>query len=299
MSSRQTSVIIPTFNRAELVDRLLGSLSKQTYPQTKYEIILVDDGSTDLTNQVAQQWCSKLPNLRYFRLEVNSGQSAAHNKGLREAIGEYLLFTDDDCIPAPNWVQVMSDHLSKHPVIAGAVHTNSSQYTVISENISAFHPFQYGMKPRKVEFIAGANMGFRREVFDQTGRFNENCLIPDMELIMRVQQSGYPIWFLPDSVVVHDPRKGNLLTLFRLAARYSSQTIIIRNQYAELLGTPIILRNSILLLLATPFLAAGKTAQIFCSNPKIWKDILTLPAVLMMKLAWCWGAYKGLRKLNR
>jgi glycosyltransferase involved in cell wall biosynthesis len=295
----RTSVIIPTYNRADLVDRLLSSFTRQTHPVLEYEIILVDDGSTDHTEAIASKWRTVLPNLRYFRLEKNKGQSAAHNKGLHESSGEYLLFTDDDCIPDPNWIAVMSAALTEHPVIAGAVHTDSTKYTVISENISQFHPFQYGMKARRVEYIAGANMGFRREVFDKAGCFQVNNPIPDMELIMRVQQSGFPIWFQPESIVLHDPRKGNLVNLLRLAARYSSQTIIIRNQYAELLATPFILRNSALLLLATPFLAVGKTAQIFCSNPKIWKNILTMPAVLMMKFAWCWGAYKGLRKLNR
>jgi len=295
----RTSIIIPTFNRADLVDRLLASFTRQTHPVLEYEIILVDDGSTDPTESIATRWCSVLPNLRYHRLETNMGQSAAHNKGLQESSGKFVLFTDDDCIPDPNWVAVMAKSLAEHPVIAGAVHTDSTLYTVIVENISQFHPFQDGMKARRVEYIAGANMGFRREVFDKAGCFKENNIIPDMELIMRVQQSGYPIWFQPESIVVHDPRKGNLANLLWLAARYSSQTIVIRNQYADLLGTPLILRNSNLLILATPFLAAGKTAQIFCSNPKIWKNILALPAVLMMKFAWCWGAYKGLRKLKQ
>ena len=88
----KVSVIIPTYNRAHLVGRAIRSVLNQTYQD--FEIIVVDDGSTDNTEEVVKSFND--PRIRYIRHEKNRGGSAACNTGIRAARGEYIAFQDSD-----------------------------------------------------------------------------------------------------------------------------------------------------------------------------------------------------------
>ena len=293
------SVIVPTYNRESLIRRFITSLAKQTYPQSDYEIIVVDDASTDDTKHTCQQLCKTVPNLIFLSMETNAKQSTATNKGLEIARGKYILLTDDDCIPDPDWIQQMYLALQEHPVIAGCIKTEADNYTELTENISQFHRFMEGMKEREVGFIAGANMGFHKEVLDKVGNFEPRAPNPDTNLILRVRKEGYPVWFYPKAKITHAPQKGGFRNIIKQTIRYSSNTILLRNKYAEMLSTPYFLKNSLLLILLSPFLAVGKTMQIFLTNIHLLKYIHALPGVLILKFAWCIGAYQGLRKIHR
>ncbi len=293
------SVLIPTYNRAQILERVLSSLCRQTFPITDFEIIVIDDGSSDDTKGVCLRQKNTQSNLLYVKMDKNAGQCAAYNAGLAKATGKYILCTDDDCIPEPDWIAGMVSSLQHHPVVAGCILTPDTNLTVIAENISQFHPFWDGMHARKVDYIAGANMGYQREVLDRVGHFKEGFPIPDMELILRVRKAGIPVWFHPAAKIVHSPRKGNFGNLLRQTARYSSNTILLRDLYADILTTPFFLRNSLILMVVTPIIAFGKTAQIYITNTKLWRYFYAIPAVFVLKLAWCWGAFKGLRSIHR
>ena len=91
------SVVIPTFNRRETLAVVLPLLAKQTLPQEQYELLLCDSGSTDGTNELVAELA--IPNLRHIKPAENRGRSGARNAGIREATGEFVLFTDADIIP--------------------------------------------------------------------------------------------------------------------------------------------------------------------------------------------------------
>lgn len=99
---RRVSVVIPTFNRADLLGTALASVLKQSYPA--YEIVVVDDCSTDGTRQVVEAF--RDGRIRYIRHERNRGGSAARNTGIRAAIGDYIAFLDDDDEWEPNKIEV-------------------------------------------------------------------------------------------------------------------------------------------------------------------------------------------------
>lgn len=101
------SVIIPSFNRRDVLKRCLESLFNQDYPKDRYEIIVVDDGSQDGTEKMVQ--C--LSGLRFFRHPERLGQSKARNLGLREAKGEIIIFIDSDIIVPPYFI---SEHMKTH-----------------------------------------------------------------------------------------------------------------------------------------------------------------------------------------
>jgi len=103
------SVVVPTYNRAAVLEQCLQSLGVQHYPRDRYEIIVVDDGSTDSTSVLMDS--IRLPvGLRFVR-QANQGSGAARNAGARYATGDILLFIDDDVVATPN---LLSAHAEMH-----------------------------------------------------------------------------------------------------------------------------------------------------------------------------------------
>ena len=88
------SVIIPTYNRADFIEKAIQSVLNQTY--SNFEIIVVDDGSTDSSAQIIQKLAEKDHRIRYYKLEVNSGVSIARNTGISLVRGKYIAFLDSD-----------------------------------------------------------------------------------------------------------------------------------------------------------------------------------------------------------
>jgi GT2 family glycosyltransferase len=223
--------------------------------------------------------------MKYVSNGVNLGISCSRNRGIKSAEGEFILFTDDDCIANNDWVERMSAALEKEPVVAGAVESP---------------PFMPGCKPVKVEFIAGANMGFRRSVLDELGGFDEKVkTAEDIEFILRARSKGYRISLACDAVVTHKHDRATLGSVFGYSAKHASKTILLRNEYQTLLGTPFVLRSSFLTIMAAPVIALKVTLGIYMHNPRQARLFWTAPLVYALKLAWCWGAACGLAANKR
>jgi GT2 family glycosyltransferase len=194
----------------------------------------------------------------------------------------------------------MREALDSNHIVAGAIVSPVSNFAKLCHNIAQFGPFAPGRKAGPIDFIAGANMGFKRSVLEDLNGFQEiKRRSPDMELILRARSKGYQINFVPDVVVTHDPDRTTLSSIFNYASNQASSTIILRNQYQSLLRTPFMLRSPTLILIASPVLAFGITARYFLHSSSLLKFIWTLPVVYALKLAWCWGAAQGLRRWDQ
>jgi GT2 family glycosyltransferase len=294
-----SSVVICTYNRSHLLRRVLHSLAEQTLSRDKFEIIVVNDGSDDDTAGVCETMQAKMANMRYISAEKNIGLSNAANLGILSSRGDYILFIDDDCIAYKDWVERLISALDRESVVAGSIASPLENYIKLCHNISQFHPFMPGRKAGKVEFIAGANMGFRRSVLEELNGFQQGLRIPtDTELILRARMKGYQIYFAPDAVVTHDPERTTLASVFRYSSEHASATILLRNEYRSLLRTPFVLCSPILILFTSPFIALKVTFDIYRRNFNLAKLFWTAPLVYGLKLAWCWGAARGL-KMNK
>ena len=107
------SVVVPTYNRVSTLRQCLKGLLIQDHPD--YEIIVVDDGSTDGTAEVLMQ---EFSSIRYFQ-QKNAGPAAARNRGLQAATGEIIAFTDDDCLTPPDWLTQLAAGYIRHSEVAG------------------------------------------------------------------------------------------------------------------------------------------------------------------------------------
>ena len=296
------SVIICTQNRSRFLERALRALKGQTVPAASLEILVVDNGSTDDTPAVCAVLAREIQNLRTVATDVSLSHADAANVGIRESRGQWILFTDDDCIPAPDWAARMLAVLEKYPVAAGAIDSDLSPYMKYCHNTAQFTSFLAGKRERRLDFFAGANVGFRREELEALGGFEPGRrLALDTELALRARRRGCVILFAAAATVKHDPpdRRERLREILRYAIKHASETIILRHRYNDVLRTPWMLRSPWIILLLSPALALAATWKVVAGNRYAFRYVPALPVVYLLKLAWCWGAALGLwsRKL--
>lgn len=296
MTPPRIDVIICTFNRAEYLPRLLNALGVQTAPPSSFEILIVDDGSTDGTENMCRDIARTIPNLQYERALRNQGLAKSRNLGITLSKAPLLAFIDDDCIPARDWVERMIAALDKHSIVAGAIESPTEDFWKLCHNIGQFHPFLGSRKARKTRFIAGANMGFQRRVLESIGGFEpERRMAEDMECVLRAGRAGIDVAFRPEAVVMHDPPRTGLREIIRYAAHHARTTVHLRRDYRTELGTPALALSPAVLLLASPIIAILTTCKIFLSDPVLLRrHMAAFPVVCALKLAWCVGACQGL-----
>lgn len=182
------SVIIPTYNRAKNLALTLGSVCNQTLPIEKYEIIVVDDGSTDNTKEVVLDFQKKHPqsNIHYF-YEQNGGPAKARNLGIKESKGEIIFFTDDDCVVPPNWMATLLDGYRRHPDVAGVGGWRevTSRKTGFIEKCESAIDKKFGAGILNAEiktnlyffpYISAepANLSYKKSILKECGGFDEN-----------------------------------------------------------------------------------------------------------------------------
>lgn len=197
------SIIIPAHNAGRTLDACLRALHEQDAPDAMADIIVVDDGSTDDTSEVAHRWGATVLHL------PGKGAAAARNLGARHARGEVLLFTDADCEPAPDWVREMLTPFARNPAAAGVKGT----YCTRQRSLTArFVQLEYEDKYRRMErlpaidFIDTYSAGYRRDIFLRYGGFDESfpgANVEDQEFSFRLAADGHLMLFQPRAVVCH------------------------------------------------------------------------------------------------
>src|SRR4030065_2472512 len=198
----QISIVIPTFNSAKVLKTCLESLANKTVGRKKYEVIVVDDGSTDETKDIV----AKYP-VRYIH-QQNRGPAAARNNGVNHAQGEIVLFTDADCDPEPNWIEEMIKPLNDNQVVGvkGAYKTRQKELVARLVQIEYEHKYERMKKFKYIDFIDTYSAGYRKDIFLKYNGFDERypkASVEDQEFSFRLSHDGHKMVFNPDAVVFH------------------------------------------------------------------------------------------------
>ncbi len=203
MNSPRYSVVIPAYQAEETIGPCVQALSQQTVPRDRYEIIVVDDGSTDRTAEVARQAGAD----RVLTIP-HGGPSAARNAGVEAAQGEIVLFTDADCEPWPDWLERMTAPFADPEVMGAKGVYRTRQRSLIARLVQLEYEFRYERMARlpSIDFIDTYAAAYRRDLFLRYGGFATDIPIPsveDIDLSFRLAQAGYRLVFVPDARVWH------------------------------------------------------------------------------------------------
>ncbi len=199
------SIVIPTYNGKDRLWQCLKSILDQKY-RKKFEIIVIDDGSVDGTDAFMRTVAEEHRNIRYYRIR-HSGPGRARNRGILEARGRYIAFTDDDCSPEKDWLMKLEEAFARTgaDAVGGTVLNPTDRYVAWSSHLLIFCTwFPYG-KERFVNNIPTANIAYRKESIGSF-RFNEELGTAGYEdslFNLGLVKEGRRILFCPDIAVAH------------------------------------------------------------------------------------------------
>jgi glycosyltransferase involved in cell wall biosynthesis len=195
------SVIVPAHNAARFVGEQLAALAGQELDGT-WEVVVVDDGSTDGIRAVVDEWVDRLPALRLTPLDAQVGASAARNRGADAARGDLLLYCDADDVVAPGWLAAMAAAAQRADLVGGFV-----DGTLLNGPTAARRrrPYPDDRLPVLLDFLpyaTSANFGIGAATLAELGGWNEVYWVGgDAELCWRAQLAGRSLAFVPGAVV--------------------------------------------------------------------------------------------------
>ncbi len=200
----KVSVVVCSYNGGPTLDQCLRSLLDLDYPD--YEVILVDDGSTDETKEIA----SRFPLVRVIH-QANEGLSVARNVGLRAAAGSIIAYTDSDCFADPHWLSNLVYQLQHTgaSAVGGPNLTPDDGWLPTCVSIAPGQPTHVLKSDQVAEHIPGCNMAFRREALEAINGFNSvyRKAGDDVDVCWRLQDAGMWITFSPGAIVWHHRRR--------------------------------------------------------------------------------------------
>jgi glycosyltransferase involved in cell wall biosynthesis len=223
------SVIVCTRNRCAALAQLLESLTRLATPRDlSWELVIVDNGSTDGTAVLLDSFAERIPMSRVF--EPCKGLSRARNAGLHAARGEILAFTDDDCIPSPDWLSEIVVQFARDPALAGlggrvelhdprdfpiTIRTSRTRETLTSA---------YQLPA----LMVGCNMAFARRAVDAIGEFDVTLgagtpagSAEDTDYLYRALLLGLRIEYVPEVLVAHNHGRRAIEEIGRLKRSYA------------------------------------------------------------------------------
>jgi glycosyltransferase involved in cell wall biosynthesis len=227
----KVSIVVASYNADRTLATCLDSLAKLNYPD--YEIILVDDGSTDTTAQIA----SLHPNVRFIRHERNRGLSVARNTGIAVAQGEIVAFTDADCRADEDWLfYLVGDLLNSEFAAMGGPNLLPPEDSAVAAAVmvSPGGPAHVMLDDRQAEHIPGCNMAFYKWALAEVGGFDPiyRTAGDDVDICWRVQQAGGKIGFSPAAFVWHY-RRSTVRAYLRQQRGYGEAEALLVRKHPE------------------------------------------------------------------
>lgn len=196
------SIIIPTFNGGPRIAACLDALLPQL-TRCNAEILIVNDGSTDNSANVVRRYAG----VRVIN-QANAGPAAARNRGASEAWGPILVFTDDDCVPTPKWLETMLMPFEDPQVVGvkGAYRTHQKSLTARFVQLEYEDRYRRMARFDSIDFVDTYSAAFRRDRFLEMAGYDTTFPVAcaeDIELSYRMSARGWKMKFVPEAIVYH------------------------------------------------------------------------------------------------
>lgn len=212
------TIAICTYNRQKFIGACLQCLAAQNVAPTDWEVIIVDNASTDDTANIVQHFISAHPALPFrYVYEAQKGLSYARNRSIIEAAADIITFIDDDAEAVPHFVQSIIDFMQANPTAAGAggrvlpKYSESAEPIWMNKYLNGFiGRVDHGGSPRvfegKMKYPIGCNMTYRKSLLLQAGGFNNQLTFrgDDKHIFFAVTKLNPAVFYLHDALVYHN-----------------------------------------------------------------------------------------------
>lgn len=222
----KASIVICTYNRAQLLSLCLDSIAGLDINENTFEVLVIDNNSKDNTTDICAAIPSKYPNLQFrYVLETKQGVGFTRTRGAMEAKHEIIAYIDDDCLAEKNWLTEILHFYETHPEAMSSGGRIIPKYTVPVANW--FGKYFWGLvgnydlgphvfQMKGVRYPSGANMHFRKSAFEKYGYFDGNLGRSGKSLMAGEEKAMYlkliggneKVYYLPQ-VIVHHHVEGN------------------------------------------------------------------------------------------
>lgn len=239
------SVVIPTYNRQRVLAECLDALARQSVAPETFEVIVVDDGSSDETEQFCRHFRAAFP-FQYLR-QLNAGAGAARRRGVQHARGEYLVLINDDTICAPS---LLAQHLKAHTqcrherqaVLGDFRFPPAAQDRALTRFLMAspfFFP-QATLQPGtywEYTYMVTCNLSVKREAVLAAGSFDPHFRVAeDSDLGLRLSRKGFCVRYVPEAQAIHQHLPFTVPDLIRRAGVYGETQLSFLRKHPTLLG---------------------------------------------------------------
>jgi glycosyltransferase involved in cell wall biosynthesis len=261
---------VPTRNAAATLREQLDALAAQEWTRP-FEIIVVDNGSTDGTSEIVREYAARDDRFRLIEARDGTGVSYTRNRGIEGARAPMIAMCDGDDIVAPGWVAAMGDALCEHEVVTGPIDVDSLNppwLVATRGRLPPDRPRNYlGLFP----LVSGGNIGMSVAAFNRVGRYDESFSGPeDADFSLRLWLDGTPVHFAPGAVLRYRYRS-RTRDLFRQGRFYGR-------------GRPLVNKR---------IRASGRAKPRRFANWKSWAALVVwLPRIRTRegRAMWCWIA---------
>jgi cellulose synthase/poly-beta-1,6-N-acetylglucosamine synthase-like glycosyltransferase len=230
----RVSVVVCSYNGARTIRDCLQGLDRLEYPN--YEVIVVDDGSTDGTDRIAAQYPCRVISTE------NRGLSSARNTGLKEATGEIVAYIDDDAWPDPHWLThlVETFQTTDHAGVGGPNIPPADDGLIAASVANApGGPVHVLLTDQVAEHIPGCNMAFRKSCLEAIGGFDPQFRTAgdDVDLCWQLQEKGWTLGFNPAAMVWHH-RRNSVRAYWRQQQGYGRAEALLERKWQDKYQTP-------------------------------------------------------------
>lgn len=199
------SIIVPFLNEEKRIEKCLQALINQDFAKNDFELIFIDNGSDDRSAEIVRQYPVTLLN------ESRKDPYIARNRGIEAAKGEYIIFTDADCIAAPDWLSRYYENIqnTRADIVIGSLLYPSPTPLALKCHEEYYHTKMVNiLESRRSEYYYGhaGNMAVHSRVFAETGLFSGMPIVGDTEIIhnLLAVRADAGIVYAPEAKVVHD-----------------------------------------------------------------------------------------------
>ncbi|MCP4419413.1 MAG: glycosyltransferase [Chloroflexi bacterium] len=207
------SIIVPTYNRPHRLAGCLRALADLNYPRDRYEVVVVDDGSLQSSEEMVLGFEGEMC-ADYIHQE-NQGPAVARNNGARRANGRFLAFTDDDCAPTASWLRQLASQLSSEPQkMVGGYTRNAlprNPFSITSQLLIDYLYQHFNRTESRARFFTSNNFALSTELFWQVGGFDETMPLAageDREFCDRWLEKGLEMVYFPGAIIFHAHKLG-------------------------------------------------------------------------------------------